>query len=244
MKFILGSIILLFILSSCSNKVTLPGDYQIQILPEKSTEKEITNLRITYIIPKNTLDSEGIGGIIFSNRQWGRETKQEKISFNFNNNILQIERRTDNGLVGSGCIYNIKVTQTNELNNRLIVLQAESMNTYQDGVILPFPLPEFDLESYLISAKVKYNFELNSEFPAESIRANFDRMLEKSENNYYMFSLNEASILMNVKVYPYRNGSRIFIEAELSNMRAINNIINVTKNILALEKYIKNIVNS
>ncbi|MCC8483025.1 MAG: hypothetical protein LN561_00345, partial [Rickettsia endosymbiont of Labidopullus appendiculatus] len=62
MKFILHLIVLI-ILSSCSNKVVLPDGYQLQFLPEKAYIKEITDLQITYVIPQNILSSEGINGL-------------------------------------------------------------------------------------------------------------------------------------------------------------------------------------
>lgn len=244
MKITTYLISLFFLLSACSNNITLPNNYDIQLLPNKPSVTEITNLTITYIIPQRVASSEGIIGLNFPNSHWGRDTKQEKIIVNFDNKMLKVERRTDNGIAGSGRIYNINITKTNELNNRIITLQPISMRTYQDGAILPFPLPEFNLESYLTSAVVKYNFELNSEFPAESIRANFDRILEKKSNSYYALHLNNGSAFIRIKTDPYRNGSKILINSELFNMKHTNGVIDVSKNILELENYIKSIVNS
>ena len=244
MKSIPSLIVLVFLLSSCSNKMTLPGDYKIQFLPEKATTKEITNLKVTYIIPQNVLSSKGINGLHFPNRHWGRDTKQEKILVNFDSRMLQIERRTDNGVAGSGLIYNVSITKVNESTNKLIILHGESIRTYQDGLIMPFPLPDFDLESYLTSATVEHDFELNSEFPVESIRATFDRMLEKSGDNDYELHLSNASVSIRIKIDPYRNGSKILINAKLFSMKPMSNIIDVSKSISELESYIKNIINS
>lgn len=243
MKFILHLIVLI-ILSSCSNKVVLPDGYQLQFLPEKAYIKEITDLQITYVIPKNILSSEGINGLNFQNRCWGMDTKQEKILVNFDNKNLQIERRTDNGVAGSGRIYKVSITKENESNNTLIRLRGESMSTYQDGLIFPFPLPEFDLQSYLTTAMVRYNFEVNSDFPAVAIIANFNRSLERFDPSNYILKLNYVSVLMKIKIYPYRNGSKVIIYAELFNMQPVNSVIDVNKNIFEFEKYIKNIVNS
>lgn len=237
-------LLLLSLLSSCSNQLKLPGNYDIQLFPEKSSSTEITNLKITYVIPQSISSSKGINGLSFMNRQWGRDTKQEKIIVSFDNKILKVERRTDNGVAGSGRIYYIGIIKTNQLNNTLITLQSESMSTYQDGLILPFPLPEFDLQSYLTSATIEYNFELNSEFPADSVRANFDRILTKSSNNDYQLNLNNASAFLSIKVHPYRKGSKVLIDSRLFGMKHTNSIIDISKSIFELENYIKDVVNS
>lgn len=236
-------ILVLFILSSCANKMVLPGDYNIQLLPEKAVTQKITDLKVTYIVPQTIINSQGIGGLNFAKHCWGRDTKQERILVNFNNEILQVERRTDNGLAGSGRIYKIRIIKTNEQNNRIIILQPESMNTYQDGIILPFPLPEFDLESYLTSAVVKYDFELNSQFPVGAIKANFNRMFEKPGDTYTL-NLSSSSVLMRIKIDPYRTGSKVVINAELFDMKPVSNIIDVNKNILELERRVKSIVDA
>lgn len=157
--------------------------------------------------------------------------------------MLRVERRTDNGLAGSGRIYKIRITKTNEKNNRIITLQPESMDTYQDGVILPFPLPEFNLEAYLKSAVVKYNFELNSQFPVGSIEANFNRVFGQPEDTYTL-NLSNSSVLMQIRIDPYRTGSKVIIKAELLDMKPTSNVIDVNKNILELEQRIKSIVES
>lgn len=53
-----------------------------------------------------------------------------------------------------------------------------------------------------------------------------------------------ASALMIIKIDPYRKGSKVLINIELFNMKPINNIIDVSKKISELEKYIQNIINS
>ncbi|AVP87241.1 hypothetical protein phytr_2850 [Candidatus Phycorickettsia trachydisci] len=176
---------------------------------------------------------------MFENSCSGMDVGQEKIVTTFKNNISLV----DNGVSGSGRIYRLNVNKSNELNNKIITLRAESMGTYQEGLILPFPLPNFDLQSYLISASVYYNFELNSEFSTESIKANFDRIL-KNEGKNYKVILSNASCLISARFYPYRNGSKVLIEAKLFSIKTTNNIINVSQSIFELEQRLKNIVNS
>lgn len=242
MKLISKLTILLFILSSCANNASLPGGYNIQLLPGKPTQTEISDQKITYLVPKTILTSKGIYGLNFENRRWGTDTKQEKIRTNFAGQMLEIERRTDNGTAGSSRIYNVLVTRSEQADN--IVLEPKFESTKQDGLVLPFPLPEFDLLSYLASAKVNYNFEINSEFSVESIRANFKRSLNQNSSNAYRVDLPNAKVLVEVKIDPYRNGSKVLLNAELYNFKPENNTIDVSRAIIELEKYISNIINS
>lgn len=50
------STLLCFVISSCANKMTLPGDYDIQLVPEKGIVKNIDNIKISYVIPNNILE--------------------------------------------------------------------------------------------------------------------------------------------------------------------------------------------
>jgi hypothetical protein len=62
---------------------------------------------------------------------------------------MELERRTDNGVAGSGLIYSIDINKLNKGNDKVIALTPKTVKTYQDGVILPFPIPKFDLASYI-----------------------------------------------------------------------------------------------
>jgi hypothetical protein len=48
---------------------------------------------------------------------------------------------------------------------------------------------------------------------------------------------------MEIKIYPYRQGSKAVITAEISGMKVVDNIINVSNKIKELESKIKTIVN-
>ena len=145
----------------------------------------------------------------------------------------------DNGIAGSGIIYTGNIIKQQKGVNNVITFETKSSSTYQEGLVLPFPVPRFDIKNYLESAKLDYNFELVSEFLADSIKANLRRSaLYRSE-----FNLSNASVLADIKVYPYRNGSKIIIKAQLSSMKPRNNIIDVSANIAELEKRVRDIVN-
>jgi len=233
---------LCFIISACSNKITLPGDYNIQLAPEKGCVEKIDNIKISYIIPVNVLKSDGIDGLVFKANKWGTDTKREMVRAHFDPTQMEVERRTDNGVAGSGLIYSIDIDKIDKDNNRIITFNPKTVKTYQNGLILPFLLPTFDLTSYLASASVVYKFEMISEYPVNSIKANFDRIL-KSDSSSYQLQLPDCIAVMEVKIYPYRKGSKVEIIANLSKMRPADSVINVSTKIKALEMRIKTIVN-
>ncbi len=230
-------------LSSCANKMTLPGDYDIQIRPEKQTERNIGDIKIIYIVPDNIIDKKTIAGLFLGSKKWGTETKQEKIITSINNNRMIVERREDNGVAGSGLIYSIDVENILKGKNRVVTFIPKKVKPYQQGIILPFPLPTFDLRSYLASASVFHKFEVTSEYSQDAIKANFDRLLGTT-NTYLKYNLNSNnfSAELKVKIYPYRTGSKMVVDSTMFDMKILNNVINVSDNIKELEKRVKQIV--
>ena len=56
-------------------------------------------------------------------------------------------------------------------------------------------------------------------------------------------TLPDCLAIMEIKIYPYRQGSKAIITAEISGLKAVDNIINVSNKIKELESKIKTIVN-
>ena len=119
-------IALLLTLCSCANKMTLPGNIDVQFIPDKSSTTEINGSEITYIIPHKIQQSEGINGLIFEDSYWEKHKAQKKIITHIDEKVLTVERRVDNGAAGSGRIYNIDITKTDQQNNKIITLRASS----------------------------------------------------------------------------------------------------------------------
>ncbi|MDC0864406.1 hypothetical protein OAP56_00420 [Rickettsiaceae bacterium] len=239
--------LLLFVcilISGCANKMTLPGDYDIQLTPKDSEVKEVKDIKITYLVPRSLPNLQGINGLMFYSKQWGVDSKQEKIIPRFGDTGWQIERRVDNGTAGSGIIYIGNIIKEQKGTDNVVIFEAKSSSTYQEGLVLPFPIPRFDIKNYLESAKLDYNFELVSEFPSDAMKANLHRgALYRRAIDKYEFNLSNASVLADIKVYPYRNASKIVIKAQLSTMKSQNNLINVSANIAELEKRVRDIIN-
>jgi len=229
-------------MSACSKKMVLPGDYNLQLVPEKQVSAKIDNIKVTYIVPRNINSKGDLDGLFLSSSRWGSDTKNEKIISSFGNGQMQVERRVDNGVAGSGLIYSIKVESDIKGNNKIIALTPYHVKPYQDGLILPFPVPKFNLEKYLSSASVLHKFEVISEFNETSIKANFERLLS-SYGSGYKIKIGDYFAKLNIKIYPYRNGSKVMVESNISDMKESQGVINVDNYIKSLESRVKNVVN-
>ena len=66
----------------------------------------------------------------------------------------------------------------------------------------------------------------------------------QSQGSGYEIQSRDFSAHIGIKIYPYRTGSKIIIQAKISNMKPVANLINVSNNIKELEKSINDIVNN
>ena len=68
-------------------------------------------------------------------------------------NSFMVERRTDNGVTGSGIIYKVDYSVRNGLKDRILTISPVQYETYQEGLMAPFPVPEFsekDLINFIL----------------------------------------------------------------------------------------------
>ncbi|WP_341758243.1 hypothetical protein [Candidatus Tisiphia endosymbiont of Ditula angustiorana] len=86
-------------------------------------------------------------------------------------------------------------------------------------------------------------FELNSEYNGDSIKANFDRLLGKDSTNYRL-NLNDEQFDISIKIYPYRNGTKVVADITIYNQKTKNGVINVIQKIERVKEEIRRIVNS
>ena len=122
--------------------------------------------------------------------------------------------------------YKVKVT----VNGNTITLLPYENRKHQAGLIMPFPIPAFsesDLNDFLSRTVYTFSFEETSEFPASSIEANFKRLATQDySNNKYRVSIPEADAYIDIKTYPYRNGSKCEISVKFyTTPTQSNNII-------------------
>jgi len=218
------------------------------LIPAQNDVKEIKNIQITYILPPQVEEQpctfNGLKFQTYNNR--GTETKIERLYVYSANNGLKVERRTDNGVAGSGVIYTIDANVISKSDNKIVTLTPKTQETYQQGLILPFPIPNFDIETYLSTAKLNYKFELNSDYQVASVKANFDRILGKSfdSRDIYKLVIEDEEFEIETDIYPYRNGSKIVITTTIYNKKSKNGVINVVTKIEKLKRQIEKIINS
>lgn len=168
-------------------------------------------------------------------RRWGTDTRQEKIIvLDKGNGDMFVNRRVDNGTAGSGRLFHLTATQvTGEKDTALTFATTdEPPYEYREGLFGRFPLPDFsdeDLATFLASGYIEYKFEINSDFPAESINANFTRLANgrptRNGGNVGEVQVNGVSVKFLYNVMPYRNGSKATIEADLKINKAENGVV-------------------
>ncbi|WP_157581315.1 hypothetical protein [Spongiibacter tropicus] len=115
-----------------------------------------------------------------------------------------------------------------------------------------------DLKETLSSAGYPWKFEVNSEFPGDAVYANFQRLsrAEKSSGQGYTddvtgkifkerfwLKVGTSDIPVTIETYPYRNGSKVIVNAKLSPVVS-GNELNYVEAIKLLEQRVKEIVNS
>lgn len=175
----------------------------------------------------------------------GKESKREKLSYQFNDEELLIERSTDNGVVGSGIIYNVRYKSTPKGENRIVTFSPYMKHPYQEGLIMPFPVPSFDITSYLSRAKMESDFEVNTEYPKESILGSIERFgYKKCINQNCSIEFNNNSYGLLLKVFPYRNGSKLVAHITIFTKEPHDNIINVRKLFNDIKSHITEIATS
>lgn len=222
--------------------------HDYSLVPKPEQIEKIDNIKITYILPKDIEKTKGaINGLNFLQYEQGSSGKVEKLYFNIISNQLEIKRRTDNDIaVGSGVIYTVDFNLVEKSDSTIVTFIPKTKKTYQQGVVLPFPVPNLDLETYLSGGIVDYKFEVDSNYPPTTVEANFQRLMgDKYYNGKYSLDDSDEQFKCIVKIYPYKhNQSKVSVNATLYNKKSKNGIIDITKKINRLKIQIQNIVNA
>ena len=148
MQFIVLALLTTMI-TGCASYPSLINTHDSSSATQEESPEELRSSAVVYVLPKSmATHHKGVYGLVFPSQRWGIEDKQEKILQNFNSNILNIERRTDNGFAGSGRKYVVHVSGQIKPDHILVTLDP---STYMKDTILPFNIPAFDIASYLSS---------------------------------------------------------------------------------------------
>lgn len=118
----------------------------------------------------------------------------------------------------------------------LVTFTPKHQKTYKQGLVLPFPIPDFNIQSFLSSGALDYELELNSIYPADSIKANFERLLYREP------LLQDA--LVETKVYPYKNGSKIVLYVSIYGSMSVDGVIDLNAKLAEIKKQIQRVINS
>lgn len=242
------------ILSGCSgeldrikNTVTAGSNINWQLSPEKPSERDLTDIKVSYLVPNSLANYESAENAIILERYNVRNatssSREERLLIrNVSPNHLEIERRTDNGAAGSGRIFDIKITKTKTNNGTLVSFNAIKERTYQDGLILPFAIPVLDIKKYLTAGSIRYSMSVNSIYNPDSIQENFNRAF-KGNNGYYHIETESSSVKADIQFHPYRNGTKVNVKATAYNIKFNKDIIDLNKVITDLKQKISDVTN-
>ncbi|PKG36963.1 hypothetical protein [Psychromonas sp. Urea-02u-13] len=259
-KTMLALVIGASVLSGCKttdvNPLAIADEYQ-----------QVQGVDVTYIIPSEYVnDKIGINGVEFATFHKGTQTKQERLSANkISNNSFEVHRRTDNGTSGSGVLYQISYSSSVKGEDTLIQFQPFQTKSYQQGFIGKFDVPNFNVQQYLSTSQFSVKFEINSEYPSDAVKANFDRVLPKkqyskedmqkmmlaklsgkkvSSEDLYVLDVDGNDTWLQVEAFPYRKGSKVVIKAMLNTNPNGGNTVNLSDLIEKIKLNVTEIVDS
>lgn len=229
---------LALVLTSCS-----------QITPKAPVSEKLTNASsVTYRLPSNVKTD-----LPFERHsRFVNEGRFSRLGYK-GSDLIQVEHRIDNGTAGSGVVYEVSKKVETIDGIAVVTFTPVSKREYQEGLILPFPVPELDIHSYLSNTQIKHKFEIDSEFPAQSIKANFDRLHRKVNarsfslydeiksdlklQDAYRLDLNNGAVaVLNVQSFPYRNGSKVVFDVVIQTRKHSDLIIDVVSIVKQIEE--------
>ncbi len=230
---------------------------------DPKTEQVTNPVEMTIVIPySKEVNALKISNIEFDNLRWGRPTKQEKITTNEKTaDSFKVERRTDNGTAGSGKVYRVSYQSDKSKDAMILKFKAISFSTYQQGLIMPFSVPDFseqELLEYISHQPLYLSLEFDSQYNTESIYANFMRLAEKvrfrqgekdpvtgkAYKDKFALSTKYGKVNFSFEAYPYRNGSKAVIHMAVPGTFTSGNTVDFGEIIKEIRGQLEGIVNS
>jgi hypothetical protein len=167
-------------------------------------------------------------------------------------NSFSVHRRRDNGVAGSGIEYRVQYSVHNRPTGTAIELQPVEATTYQEGLVGKYDVPVFterDLTKFLQSVPFSHRFEITSPYSADATFANFERLTKSAGRpsnrpTEKLFSVPFAGseVPVFVEVYPYRDGSKAVISAELKGTETAPGVVDIDEVRNRFEREIASIV--
>ena len=211
------------------------------------------DLKVRIPASPNILPSQSIlSPYRLESKQWGSKAHQEKIIFTDAGGTLHVHRRDDNGTAGSGLKYEVNVTSSPvDGATELGFTQTGAPHEYREGLVLRFPVPSFtdqDLIAALASGSIGFQWERNTEFPVESIAANFARLANGQPargNNYNgLIEVGGSPVSFVYRIVPYRNGSKVLVNASLTQEAVVNGVIDFAPLVVGFEDALTAVVDA
>jgi len=165
----------------------------------------------------------------YRTEEWGasQNSQWSTIYKGFDGKTFTVHRRNHNGTAGSGVIYTVSYDTKATPEMYQYTFRAVSREQYQEGLILPFPVPDFTIQGVyntLLGFEIPYGFEIASPYPAESVYANFVRLAQqrpgkgtadpvtgKIYRNWFTIEYRNRKVEYAVETFPYRDGSKAVV---------------------------------
>lgn len=150
--------------------------------------------------------------------------------------------------------YKVRVEKTRD---SILLTPYENIINQNAMLSVTYDIPVFsmsELIGILNSTKHEFKFEIDSKFPSDSINANFKRLASRDfsefssseniyENSYYI-SLEEADVRVDIKTYPYRDGSKCSVSAFYKTKQTKSNTVSIKNIEESIKQKVSSIVNA
>lgn len=94
---------------------------------------------------------------------------------------------------------------------------------------------------HLSGLKLNCKYELDSEFPPQSIQANFQRRFRQGSHDKYMMMYNSIYIPFKATITPYRNGSKTVVQFDIPKFTSNDGTIDFSYFFAGINKKIKEV---
>ena len=258
---IIVSLVATTLLAGCANQ----GGGVLQ-----ATAVPVSIAPITIILPNDPGIRPSLTGTAYSKAQF-RETNPACNPMVNGNDVFRlyqmpqgpnsfiVHSRHDNCVAGSGVKYVVNYTRSETSAGLTLTFKPVERSTYQAGLIMPFPVPNFDdraLINYLEEPVVEYEFEMNSTFNKDAVFANFVRLagnrFGRPENapgaanlrDRFAIQINGKQVELSVSVFPYRDGSKATIHACIPGIETAPSTVDYNQLFQLVKTQVGAIVNS
>ena len=189
----------------------------------------------------------------------GACNETERLSFKRGPGRLIVERRIADPLSHSAAIYTVEEKTVRQGNSNIITYQPLQMKPDEKSFLVSRPLPTLDIGQYLSTTQFKTKFEVDSDYPANAVKANFDRLMNKarrgfrafdstdsnlSYDDYYQTELEGALVVILVESFPYRSGSKVVVNAIVQVIPKSGGTIDLVDIMDKVETEVKRVINA